>query len=81
VVELDRSYVERVQQYQLHTYMYGQVFDLPAGILPNALGARGDSGLDLQLSPSSTVVGFDDMKIFRIGESACYSCCTIRKVF
>ena len=46
--------------------MYGQVIDAPAGISAATLG--GETMTDLVLSPSSTVVGFDELKIYRIGE-------------
>jgi polyribonucleotide 5'-hydroxyl-kinase len=66
VVELDHSYRERVHNYQLHTYMYGQIIEAPPGISSATLG--GETMTDLVLSPSSVVVGFDDFTIYRIGE-------------
>ncbi|KAF9014076.1 Pre-mRNA cleavage complex II protein Clp1-domain-containing protein [Cyathus striatus] len=65
VVELDHSYRERVHNYQLHTYMYGQVIQAPPGVSSPSLG--GESLSDLILSPSSTVINFGDLSIFRIG--------------
>ncbi|KAJ7087751.1 Pre-mRNA cleavage complex II protein Clp1-domain-containing protein [Mycena epipterygia] len=65
VVELDHLYRERVHNYQLHTYMYGQIIPPPAGISSASLG--GETLSDLVLSPSSTVINFDDLSIFRIG--------------
>ncbi|KII89197.1 hypothetical protein PLICRDRAFT_687666 [Plicaturopsis crispa FD-325 SS-3] len=65
VVELDHGYRERVQNYQLHTYMYGQVIAAPPGISSTSLG--GETMSDLVLSPSSTIISFDDLSIFRIG--------------
>ncbi|KAJ7685464.1 Pre-mRNA cleavage complex II protein Clp1-domain-containing protein [Mycena polygramma] len=65
VVELDHLYRERVHNYQLHTYMYGQVIPPPPGISSASLG--GETLSDLVLSPSSTVINFDDLSIFRIG--------------
>lgn len=65
VVELDHSYRERVHNYQLHTYMYGQVIQAPPGISNATLG--GESLTDLVLSPSSSVIKFEDLSIFRIG--------------
>lgn len=58
-------YRERVRNYQLHTYMYGQVIPPPPGISSASLG--GETLSDLVLSPSSTVINFDDLSIFRIG--------------
>ncbi|KAJ7157002.1 Pre-mRNA cleavage complex II protein Clp1-domain-containing protein [Mycena crocata] len=65
VVELDHLYRERVHNYQLHTYMYGQIIPPPAGISSASLG--GETLSDLVLSPSSTIINFDDLSIFRIG--------------
>ncbi|TFK42324.1 Pre-mRNA cleavage complex II protein Clp1-domain-containing protein [Crucibulum laeve] len=65
VVELDHSYRERVHNYQLHTYMYGQVIQPPNGVINPTVG--GEAITDLILSPSSTVVNFSDLSIFRIG--------------
>ncbi|KIM79603.1 hypothetical protein PILCRDRAFT_73915 [Piloderma croceum F 1598] len=68
VVELDHSYRERVHNYQLRTYMYGQVIEAPPGISSATLG--GETMTDLVLSPSSVVIGFDDLTIYRIGEES-----------
>jgi len=68
VVELDHGYRERVHNYQLHTYMYGQIIEAPAGISAATLG--GEALTDLVLSPSSTVINFDDLSIYRIGEES-----------
>ncbi|KAJ3517404.1 hypothetical protein NLJ89_g521 [Agrocybe chaxingu] len=65
VVEVDPSYRERVISYQLHSYMYGQVITPPSGITNGSLG--GESLSDLVLSPSSTVINFSDLQIYRIG--------------
>jgi hypothetical protein len=65
VVELDHHYREKVQQKQLHTYMYGQIIEPPQGITSATLG--GETLTDLVLSPSSSVISFDDLKIYRIG--------------
>lgn len=65
-MELDHSYRERVHNYQLRTYMYGQVIEAPPGISSATLG--GETMTDLVLSPSSVVIGFDDLTIYRIGE-------------
>ncbi|KAF8919363.1 hypothetical protein CPB85DRAFT_1373536 [Mucidula mucida] len=71
VVELDMGYRERVQSHQLHTYMYGQVIKPPAGISPSAV--NNDTFSDIVLSPSSTVIGFDDLTIYRIGAGTYFS--------
>ncbi|KAF8969715.1 Pre-mRNA cleavage complex II protein Clp1-domain-containing protein [Flammula alnicola] len=65
VVEVDYSYRERVHNYQLYTYMYGQVIRPPSGITNGSLG--GENLTDLVLSPSSTVINFNDLQIYRIG--------------
>jgi polyribonucleotide 5'-hydroxyl-kinase len=46
--------------------MYGQVIEAPAGISSATLG--GETMTDLVLSPSSAVISFDDLTIYRIGE-------------
>ncbi|KAG7448081.1 uncharacterized protein BT62DRAFT_930162 [Guyanagaster necrorhizus] len=65
VVELDHGYRERVHSYQMHTYMYGQVIQPPAGIPASSVSA--DTFTDIILSPSSSVISFDDLTIYRIG--------------
>ncbi|KDR73633.1 hypothetical protein GALMADRAFT_251398 [Galerina marginata CBS 339.88] len=65
VVEVDVSYRERVHNYALHTYMYGQIIRPPPGITNGRLG--GETLTDLVLSPSSTVINFGDLQIYRIG--------------
>jgi len=67
VVELDLSYRERVQNSQLHLYMYGVQLQrhLPPSVSASALGE--DLTNDAGLSPSSMVIGFDVLSIYRIG--------------
>ncbi|KAF5386906.1 hypothetical protein D9615_001595 [Tricholomella constricta] len=65
VVELDHTYRERIHNYQLHTYMYGQIIPAPPGITQATVG--GEALTELTLAPSSTVISFDDLSIFRIG--------------
>lgn len=65
VVELDHSYRERVRNYQLHTYMYGEKIDPPPGITSAMVG--GEVDVDLILSPSSSVINFGELMIYRIG--------------
>lgn len=59
------AYRERVIQYQLHSYMYGQVIKSPPGITNGSLG--GENLGDLVLSPLSTAINFGDLKIYKIG--------------
>jgi polyribonucleotide 5'-hydroxyl-kinase len=66
VVELDNAYRERTQTHQLHTYMYGEVINPPAGVTSYTLG--GDITTDLLLAPLSTAIPFGDLSLFRIGE-------------
>jgi len=68
VVELDHSYRERVHNYQLHTYMYGQTIEAPPGIQSATQG--GETMADLVLSPSSSIISFGDLTIYRIGEES-----------
>ena len=65
VVELDHSYRERVHGYQLHAYMYGHVIPTPAGVSNGTVG--GEALTDLALAPSSTVINFNDLSMYRIG--------------
>lgn len=51
--------------------MYGQVIQPPPGITNGTLG--GESLSDFVLSPSSTVINFGDLQIYRIGSGRCYS--------
>ena len=65
MVELDHSYRERVINRQLHTYMYGEVIHPPPGVNAGTQGGEGD--IDFVLAPSSTVINFSDLTIYRIG--------------
>ena len=65
VVELDHAYKERVHGYQLHAYMYGHVIPSPMGVSNGTVG--GEALSDLALAPSSTVINFGDLSIYRIG--------------
>ncbi|KIL69980.1 hypothetical protein M378DRAFT_118800 [Amanita muscaria Koide BX008] len=65
VVELEYAYRERVHNYQLHAYMYGQIIPAPAGVTNATIG--GETFTDLALAPSSTVINFGDLSIYRIG--------------
>lgn len=49
--------------------MYGQVIQPPPGITNGTLG--GESLTDFVLSPSSTVINFGDLQIYRIGSGMC----------
>lgn len=49
--------------------MYGQVIQPPPGITNGTLG--GESLTDFVLSPSSTVINFGDLQIYRIGSGRC----------
>jgi len=49
--------------------MYGQVLKPPPGITKGIFG--GEDLEELLLSPSSTVINFDDLQIFRIGSGTC----------
>ncbi|KAF7311476.1 mRNA cleavage and polyadenylation factor CLP1 [Mycena kentingensis (nom. inval.)] len=66
VVELDHLYRERVHKFQLHTYFYGQVIPPPPG-LPAAALIGSETLSTSVLAPSSTIINFDDLAIFRIG--------------
>jgi polyribonucleotide 5'-hydroxyl-kinase len=67
VVELDPPYRERVHSYQLHAYMYGQVFPIPAGLTAANTSLGGEVPSEDLLAPSSTTISFDDLSIYRIG--------------
>lgn len=65
VVEIDQAYRDRVINYQLYTYFYGHIIKPPTGVANGTLG--GENLGDLVLSPSSTMVNFGDLSIYRIG--------------
>jgi polyribonucleotide 5'-hydroxyl-kinase len=65
VVELDHSYRERVHNYQLHAYMYGERIDPPPGVSSGLVGR--EAATELILSPSSSIINFGDLAIYRIG--------------
>jgi polyribonucleotide 5'-hydroxyl-kinase len=46
--------------------MYGQNIEAPPGIPSPIVG--GEAPTDLVLSPSSTIINFTDLTIYRIGE-------------
>ncbi|KAI0950043.1 Cleavage polyadenylation factor subunit clp1 [Taiwanofungus camphoratus] len=70
VVELDHGYRERVRKYQLHNYMYGHVVEPPPGLssATHLQGGEQTADLTLHLAPQSSIVGFGDLVIYRIGE-------------
>ncbi|KAI0063438.1 Clp1-domain-containing protein [Artomyces pyxidatus] len=71
VVELDAHYRHRIHTQQLHTYMYGQPIHPPPGLPASANAtAGGESALEAHLSPSSSVISFSDLTIYRIGEQS-----------
>ncbi|KAI0345428.1 hypothetical protein BDW22DRAFT_1412293 [Trametopsis cervina] len=75
VVELDDEYESRVQKYQMHSYFYGERFSPPAG-MPALVSASAATGylvggeqiMDFTLAPSSFVMPFGEISIWRIGE-------------
>ncbi|THH10484.1 hypothetical protein EW146_g8362 [Bondarzewia mesenterica] len=71
VVELDAPYRHRVHVHQLHHYMYGPPLTPPPGLPPSThASAGGETALDMHLAPSSSVIGFDELTIYRIGEES-----------
>lgn len=49
--------------------MYGPPLERPPGLPPNVNAtAGGETAMDMHLSPSSSIIGFDDLTIYRIGE-------------
>ncbi|KAI0797538.1 hypothetical protein C8Q75DRAFT_738679 [Abortiporus biennis] len=74
VVELDALYRSRIHKYQMHSYMYGERITLPKGLAQptstsaNSILIAGEPYSDFTLSPSSTIVPFGDLSIWRIGE-------------
>lgn len=70
VVELDPSYRERARKHQLYNYMYGRIIPPPPGLPPtNVLqGGEQTPDLTLNLAPSSSIVAFGDLTLYRIGE-------------
>lgn len=73
VADLDAAYKERIQNYQLRNYFYGAPLQLPeelAGQSAGSLKLGGEASMDLTLSPHSTVLSFDDIHIYRIGQES-----------
>ncbi|KAG8811709.1 Cleavage polyadenylation factor subunit clp1 [Serendipita sp. 399] len=84
VVDLDTAYCERIQAYQVKNYFYGSPIQLPSELSAafNTAGGREGQGLsglnlggeaavmDLALSPHSSVISFDDLSIYRIGQDS-----------
>jgi len=67
VVELDHAYRQRVHAYQQRAYFYGLSVQLPRNFSATAASLGGEASLELGLSPYSSVIGFDDITIYRIG--------------
>jgi len=73
VSDLDMAYRDRIQSYQLRHYFYGTPLKLPPSLTAHAdeLQFGGEASKDLTLTPYSTVLSFDDIKIYRIGQGMC----------
>jgi polyribonucleotide 5'-hydroxyl-kinase len=67
VVDLDHTYKSRIQAYQQRAYFYGTPLYLPPGVTASSAALGGEALTDLTLSPYSSVVGFNDISIYRIG--------------
>lgn len=68
-VDRDHAHRQRVRNHQIQNYMYGQKVEIPARC-DNGEGSylfQHEPTSDLSLAPSSTVVSFDDITIYRIG--------------
>lgn len=61
-----------MRKYQLHNYMYGHVVEPPPGLssATHLQGGEQTADLTLHLAPQSSIVGFGDLVIYRIGEGA-----------
>ena len=70
VSDLDMAYRDRIQSYQLRHYFYGTPLKLPPALATHVdeLKFGGEASKDLTLTPYSTVLSFDDIKIYRIGQ-------------
>lgn len=66
VVELDQSFRERIQSRKFHAYMYGEIVPPPAGVTSYLLG--NEVFTEQGLSPTSSIVPFGELSIYRIGE-------------
>ena len=59
----------------MHSYFYGERLDTPPGMPPLSTGSSyligGEQNTDLALFPSSSVISFSDLSIWRIGEGEC----------
>jgi polyribonucleotide 5'-hydroxyl-kinase len=56
--------------------MYGHLIDPPPGVSASSATLGGETLPlpDLVLSPSSSVISFGDLKIYRIGEGGTFLC-------
>jgi len=71
VADLDAAYKERIQNYQLRNYFYGAPLQLPEELTSQSTGnlnLGGEASMDLTLSPHSSVLSFEDIHIYRIGQ-------------
>jgi polyribonucleotide 5'-hydroxyl-kinase len=71
VADLDMAYRDRIQAYQLKNYFYGAPLQLPKeleSLPPGSLKLGGEASMELSLAPHSTVIAFDDIHIYRIGQ-------------
>ena len=75
VVELDPLYRARVRKYQMHSYMYGERITPPVGMPPLSATQTlvryligGEQSNDMALAPSSSVMSFGELSLWRIGE-------------
>lgn len=59
-----------MRKYQLQNYMYGKALQPPAGLSTNTHLQGGEQTTDqtLNLAPVSSIVGFHDLTIYRVGE-------------
>ncbi|KAG8900998.1 Cleavage polyadenylation factor subunit clp1 [Tulasnella sp. 403] len=65
VVDLDWQYRSRLLSYQIRAYFYGPLLHVPSWIDQSTLG--GETSADLTLSPYSSPIKFNEIKILRIG--------------
>ncbi|PVG01138.1 hypothetical protein CPB86DRAFT_773489 [Serendipita vermifera] len=73
VADLDMAYRDRIQAYQLKNYFYGAPLQLPKeleSLPPGSLKLGGEASMELSLAPHSTVIAFDDIHIYRIGQES-----------
>ncbi|QRW01531.1 mRNA cleavage and polyadenylation factor CLP1 [Ceratobasidium sp. AG-Ba] len=69
VVELDYAYQSRVISSQIRAYFYGTPLYLPPSMNATMAQLGGEAATDMTLSPFSTTLDANELRIYRIGDT------------